>query len=64
VKGKFAKLKHNLKKMSSGAGKIMCVTGASGFLASWIIKFLLQCRLRGIQDIGILGLVLGLDSRK
>ncbi|XP_059430932.1 phenylacetaldehyde reductase-like [Corylus avellana] len=28
--------------MSSGAGKIVCVTGASGFIASWIVKFLLQ----------------------
>nr|AAY26021.2 cinnamyl alcohol dehydrogenase [Eucommia ulmoides] len=26
----------------SGAGKTVCVTGASGFIASWIVKFLLQ----------------------
>ncbi|XP_012090024.1 phenylacetaldehyde reductase [Jatropha curcas] len=30
--------------MSSGAGKIVCVTGASGYIASWLVKFLL---LRG-----------------
>ncbi|XP_062173273.1 phenylacetaldehyde reductase-like [Alnus glutinosa] len=28
--------------MSSGAGKIACVTGASGYIASWLVKFLLQ----------------------
>ncbi|ESW03541.1 hypothetical protein PHAVU_011G022400 [Phaseolus vulgaris] len=28
--------------MSSNTGKVVCVTGASGFIASWIIKFLLQ----------------------
>ncbi|TKY67828.1 Tetraketide alpha-pyrone reductase 1 [Spatholobus suberectus] len=28
--------------MSSGVGKVVCVTGASGFIASWIVKFLLQ----------------------
>ncbi|KAK3026339.1 hypothetical protein RJ639_042636 [Escallonia herrerae] len=26
----------------SGVGKTVCVTGASGFVASWIVKFLLQ----------------------
>lgn len=26
----------------SGDGKVVCVTGASGFIASWIVKFLLQ----------------------
>ncbi|KAJ9542914.1 hypothetical protein OSB04_029420 [Centaurea solstitialis] len=26
----------------SGAGKTVCVTGGSGFIASWIVKFLLQ----------------------
>ncbi|KAJ1410236.1 hypothetical protein SESBI_22150 [Sesbania bispinosa] len=28
--------------MSSGEGKVVCVTGASGYIASWIVKFLLQ----------------------
>ncbi|KAH1141175.1 hypothetical protein AAZX31_12G019000 [Glycine max] len=28
--------------MSSNSGKVVCVTGASGFIASWIIKLLLQ----------------------
>ncbi|XP_021616396.2 phenylacetaldehyde reductase [Manihot esculenta] len=27
--------------MSSGAGKIVCVTGASGYIASWLVKLLL-----------------------
>ncbi|KAK2408197.1 NAD(P)-binding Rossmann-fold superfamily protein [Trifolium repens] len=26
----------------SGDGKVVCVTGAAGFIASWIVKFLLQ----------------------
>ncbi|RDX62897.1 Tetraketide alpha-pyrone reductase 1 [Mucuna pruriens] len=28
--------------MSSAAGKLVCVTGASGYIASWIVKFLLE----------------------
>lgn len=28
--------------MSGGAAKTVCVTGASGYIASWIVKFLLQ----------------------
>ncbi|KAB2606207.1 CAD protein [Pyrus ussuriensis x Pyrus communis] len=28
--------------MSSGAGKVVCVTGASGYIASWLVKLLLQ----------------------
>jgi len=28
--------------MMSGEGKVVCVTGANGFIASWIVKFLLQ----------------------
>ncbi|KAI5419800.1 hypothetical protein KIW84_043820 [Lathyrus oleraceus] len=28
--------------MTSGEGKVVCVTGGSGFIASWIVKFLLQ----------------------
>lgn len=31
----------NREKMS-GAGKTVCVTGASGYIASWLVKFLLQ----------------------
>ncbi|KAK7264045.1 hypothetical protein RJT34_31648 [Clitoria ternatea] len=27
---------------STGTGKVVCVTGASGYIASWIVKFLLQ----------------------
>ncbi|KAI4373662.1 hypothetical protein MLD38_011765 [Melastoma candidum] len=28
--------------LSSGAGKVVCVTGASGYIASWLVKFLLH----------------------
>ncbi|XP_058722028.1 cinnamoyl-CoA reductase CAD2 [Vicia villosa] len=28
--------------MSSSVGKVVCVTGASGYIASWIVKFLLH----------------------
>nr|XP_043623148.1 phenylacetaldehyde reductase-like [Erigeron canadensis] len=30
------------KMMSGGEGKVVCVTGASGFIASWIVKLLLD----------------------
>ncbi|EEF48916.1 phenylacetaldehyde reductase [Ricinus communis] len=37
-------LQHEEEEMSSdsGEGKTVCVTGASGYIASWIVKFLLQ----------------------
>ncbi|WVZ00586.1 hypothetical protein V8G54_026655 [Vigna mungo] len=28
--------------MSSGAGQVVCVTGASGYIASWLVKLLLE----------------------
>jgi len=28
--------------MSTGAVHVVCVTGASGYIASWLVKFLLQ----------------------
>ncbi|RVW22683.1 Dihydroflavonol 4-reductase [Vitis vinifera] len=28
--------------MSTGEGKVVCVTGAAGFVASWLVKLLLQ----------------------
>ncbi|KAI4332122.1 hypothetical protein L6164_017057 [Bauhinia variegata] len=31
------------KKMSSGTGKLVCLTGASGYIASWLVKLLLHC---------------------
>ena len=37
--------KREEKKMSNergGSGKVVCVTGASGYIASWLVKFLLQ----------------------
>ncbi|XP_034704597.1 cinnamoyl-CoA reductase 1-like [Vitis riparia] len=30
------------REMTSGEGKVVCVTGASGFIASWLVKLLLQ----------------------
>ncbi|XP_010661299.3 phenylacetaldehyde reductase [Vitis vinifera] len=30
------------REMSSGGGKVVCVTGASGLIASWLVKLLLQ----------------------
>uniref|UniRef100_A0A453C5R1 NmrA-like domain-containing protein n=2 Tax=Aegilops tauschii subsp. strangulata TaxID=200361 RepID=A0A453C5R1_AEGTS len=29
--------------MSSGTGNVVCVTGASVYIVSWLVKFLLQC---------------------
>jgi NADPH:quinone reductase-like Zn-dependent oxidoreductase len=34
--------KKEIERMNSGEGKVVCVTGASGYIASWIVKFLLQ----------------------
>ncbi|KMT14525.1 hypothetical protein BVRB_4g072960 [Beta vulgaris subsp. vulgaris] len=31
-----------MEQVMSGEGKRVCVTGASGYIASWIVKFLLQ----------------------
>ena len=28
--------------MRSGEGKVVCVTGAAGFIASWLVKLLLH----------------------
>jgi len=28
--------------MSTDSGKVACVTGASGYIASWLVKFLLE----------------------
>jgi len=28
--------------MSTGAGHVVCVTGASGYIASWVVKLLLE----------------------
>jgi len=28
--------------MSTGAGQVVCVTGASGYIASWLVKLLLE----------------------
>ncbi|MED6164277.1 hypothetical protein PIB30_088141 [Stylosanthes scabra] len=30
-------------KVAKSTGKVVCVTGASGYIASWIVKFLLKC---------------------
>jgi hypothetical protein len=38
---KFFEGKGEKRKMN-GDGKVVCVTGAAGFIASWIVKFLLQ----------------------
>ncbi|KAL5827336.1 hypothetical protein ACOSQ4_019133 [Xanthoceras sorbifolium] len=31
-----------LRERMSGEGKVVCVTGASGYIASWLVKLLLQ----------------------
>ncbi|EXB93324.1 hypothetical protein L484_015312 [Morus notabilis] len=31
-----------MSSIVTGAGKVVCVTGASGYIASWLVKFLLQ----------------------
>ncbi|KAK2993821.1 hypothetical protein RJ640_027699 [Escallonia rubra] len=54
----------------SGVGKTVCVTGASGFVASWIVKFLLQrgytvkASVRNPNDPKKIGHLLALDGAK
>ncbi|KAL6311707.1 hypothetical protein AAG906_025901 [Vitis piasezkii] len=33
----------DLLQQSLGRGKVVCVTGASVYIASWVVKHLLQC---------------------
>lgn len=54
----------------SGTGKVVCVTGASGFIASWLVKDLLQrgyvvrASVRDPGDSKKIGHLLGLDGAK
>ncbi|KAK7323413.1 hypothetical protein VNO77_26885 [Canavalia gladiata] len=56
--------------MSSGAGNLVCVTGASGYIASWIVKFLLQsgytvrATVRDTSDPKKIDHLLSLDGAK
>ncbi|KAG4920800.1 hypothetical protein AAZX31_18G087300 [Glycine max] len=56
--------------MSSGAGKVVCVTGASGYIASWIVKFLLlrgytvKATVRDTSDPKKTNHLIGLDGAK
>ncbi|CAI8617142.1 unnamed protein product [Vicia faba] len=55
---------------SSAAGKVVCVTGASGYIASWLVKFLLQrgytvrATVRNIDNPNKVGHLLKLDGAK
>ncbi|KAK3035176.1 hypothetical protein RJ639_034564 [Escallonia herrerae] len=54
----------------SGAGKTVCVTGAAGYIASWLVKFLLQrgytvkASLRNLNDPTKTDHLLALDGAK
>ncbi|KAK2993817.1 hypothetical protein RJ640_027695 [Escallonia rubra] len=54
----------------SGAGKTVCVTGAAGYVASWLVKFLLQrgytvkASLRNLNDPTKTDHLLALDGAK
>ncbi|XP_061352036.1 cinnamoyl-CoA reductase CAD2-like [Gastrolobium bilobum] len=56
--------------MSSSAGKVVCVTGASGYIASWIVKFLLhrgytvKATVRDTNDPKKIQHLLNLDGAK
>ncbi|KAL5054901.1 hypothetical protein RYX36_035583 [Vicia faba] len=55
---------------SSAAGKVVCVTGASGYIASWLVKFLLQrgytvrATVRNIDNPNKVDHLLKLDGAK
>uniref|UniRef100_A0A2C9VIK4 NAD-dependent epimerase/dehydratase domain-containing protein n=1 Tax=Manihot esculenta TaxID=3983 RepID=A0A2C9VIK4_MANES len=54
----------------SGEGKVVCVTGGSGYLASWLIKFLLQraytvkATVRNPNDLKKTAYLLALEGAK
>ncbi|KAF5445912.1 hypothetical protein F2P56_031587 [Juglans regia] len=56
--------------MSIGTGKVVCVTGASGYIASWLVKLLLQrgytvkASVRDPNDPNKTEHLLGLDGAK
>ncbi|KAK8469266.1 hypothetical protein PHAVU_005G034666 [Phaseolus vulgaris] len=56
--------------MTTGAGQVVCVTGASGFIASWLVKFLLQrgytvkATVRDLSDPKKVDHLLNLDGAK
>ncbi|XP_035541274.1 cinnamoyl-CoA reductase 1-like isoform X2 [Juglans regia] len=56
--------------MSSGTGKVVCVTGASGYIASWLVKLLLQrgynvkASVRDPNDPNKTEHLIGLDGAK
>ncbi|KAA8515650.1 hypothetical protein F0562_018739 [Nyssa sinensis] len=56
--------------MMSGAGKVACVTGASGFIASWLVKMLLdrnytvKATVRNLNDPKKTEHLLALDGAK
>ncbi|WVZ24106.1 hypothetical protein V8G54_002650, partial [Vigna mungo] len=53
-----------------GAGQVVCVTGASGYIASWLVKFLLErgytvkATVRDTNDPEKVDLLLSLDGAK
>ncbi|GJY40572.1 tetraketide alpha-pyrone reductase 1-like protein [Tanacetum coccineum] len=53
-----------------GKGKVVCVTGASGFIASWLVKLLLargytvHATVRSLDDPNKTGHLLALDGAK
>ncbi|XP_027106921.2 phenylacetaldehyde reductase-like [Coffea arabica] len=54
----------------SGAGKVVCVTGASGYVASWLVKMLLECgytvkaSVRDLNDPDKMEHLISLDGAK
>ncbi|KAL8227825.1 hypothetical protein R6Q57_015409 [Mikania cordata] len=60
---------HSFRSMT-GEGKVVCVTGASGFIASWLVKLLLDrgytvhATVRSLCDLNKTQHLLGLDGAK
>lgn len=57
-----------MDRKNIGEGKVVCVTGASGFIASWLVKLLLQrgytvnATVRNLKDTSKVDHLLGLDG--
>lgn len=57
-----------MESKNSGEGKAICVTGASGFIASWLVKLLLHrgyivnATVCNLKDTSKVDHLLGLDG--
>ncbi|CAK9160511.1 unnamed protein product [Ilex paraguariensis] len=70
VKANTTHAREREREKMSGRGKVVCVTGASGYIASWLVKMLLdrgytvKATVRNLSDPKRTAHLLGLDGAK